>query len=265
MPARAAITSAPAATAGATAGNRARIFPERAFQKNARQKSARRFCYRSWLVARALLLAPGGEQAAQDDLRARRQHMQAGAALAQIDHILQHQHGQAMHRRPHRQAQRLDRAARRRFRCRWRRPSGPGRETGRGWEAGRRTSAAPAPDAGRQSAYRRRRYWRCVSDSSPGALAASAMDLAQFVEAFDGQFDQQRFVIGEMPIGRGMADAGPARHGPQGQGRERFFFQDGARRLQQRRCANRRDDSHARPCPRYCRSVAEASRSLFMT
>jgi len=42
--------------------------------------------------------------------------------------------------------------------------------------------------------------------------------VAQFGEAFDTEFDKQRLVIGEMPVGRGMADAGAARHRPQGQG-----------------------------------------------
>ena len=38
---------------------------------------------------------------------------------------------------------------------------------------------------------------------------------AQFLEAFDRKLDQQRFVIGEMAVGRGMADARASRHGAQ--------------------------------------------------
>ena len=70
------------------------------------------------------------------------------------------------------------------------------------------------------------------SDSLPWRLGGFGDGLAQFLEAFDGKLDQQRFVIGKMPVGRGMADAGLARHRPQRQGRERFLFQDGARRIQ---------------------------------
>ena len=57
--------------------------------------------------------------------------------------------------------------------------------------------------------------------------------LAKFVEAFHAQFDQKGFVIGEMAIGRRMADAGAPRHGPQGQRAQRLFLQDAPRRIEQ--------------------------------
>ena len=65
------------------------------------------------------------------------------------------------------------------------------------------------------------------------ALGGLGDGFAQFVEALDGQLHQQSLVIGEVPIGRGMADTSPAGHRPQGQGRQGFFFQDGAGSLQQ--------------------------------
>ena len=70
------------------------------------------------------------------------------------------------------------------------------------------------------------------SDSGPPHLAGLDDELAQFGETFQPQFDQQRFMVGKVPVGRGMADAGAARHGPQGQGAEILFFQDGARRFE---------------------------------
>ena len=88
--------------------------------------------------------------------------------------------------------------------------------------------------------------------------------LAQFVEAFDGQFHQQRLVIGKVAIGRGMADAGLARHGPQGQRRQRFFFQDGARGFQQAVAQIAVMIGTAAAARRRRRSVARVSRSLFM-
>ena len=71
------------------------------------------------------------------------------------------------------------------------------------------------------------------SDSGPGDLAGLDDILAKFVKAFHAQFDQQRLVIGKMAIGRGMTDAGAARHGPQGQRAQRLFLQDGARGVEQ--------------------------------
>ena len=56
----------------------------------------------------------------------------------------------------------------------------------------------------------------------------------KFRKSFDSQFDQQRFMIGEMAIGRRMTDASTARDGTKAEIGERPFFEKRARRLQQR-------------------------------
>jgi hypothetical protein len=53
------------------------------------------------------------------------------------------------------------------------------------------------------------------------------------MEPLDAQFDQKRFMVGEMPVRGGMADASAARHGPQSERAQRLFFQNATRRLKQ--------------------------------
>ena len=48
-------------------------------------------------------------------------------------------------------------------------------------------------------------------------LGGISNHFAQLAEAFQRQFHQQRFMVGEMAIRRSMADASLAGHGAQGQ------------------------------------------------
>ena len=178
--------------------------------------------------------------------------MQAAAALAQVDHVFQHQHGKAMHRAPHRQAQR---AVMQRLADLF--------ADGIGLQAQRRELVAVGQLAaehqpGQRRTRRNKPHIGRTQGRNPvgfGArrLGCLAQLLAQLLEALDGKLHQQRLVIGEVAIGRGMADAGLARHRPQRQRRQRLLFQDAACSLQKTVAQIAVMIGTARPTLRHCR------------
>src|ERR1051326_1795321 len=58
--------------------------------------------------------------------------------------------------------------------------------------------------------------------------------LAQFGKSLRGEFGEQGLVVGKVPVRGGVTDARLARNGAKAQLGQRFFFQDGARGIQQR-------------------------------
>ena len=99
-------------------------------------------------------------QTAQEDFGARRQHVEARAPLAKIDHVFKDQHGQPVNRAPGGNAQRC--IAQRRADLLAHSVGGLAQfgQSRCDWEFGSRTSGARAPDGVRQTAYRPHRCWK---------------------------------------------------------------------------------------------------------